>query len=118
MVIGRFNLEGTYKAKPPPALVVSVFDYSPVTERHYPRREVDFERESKTWKAPSIEIGGERGLDRILKLVILRKEEALKAYFDQLQFELRGTNPVLHIPGFKVLSPNMRECARITVKRG
>jgi hypothetical protein len=97
---------------------VLVLDYSPVTERHYPRREVEFEMGSKTWKASSIEIGGDRGLHRILKLVLLRKEEPLKAYFDQLQYELRDTKPSLHIPGFKILSANMRECARITVKRG
>jgi hypothetical protein len=117
-VVGRFNLEGTYKNRPPHDLVVLVLEYSPVTGRHYPRKEVDFDKERKTWKASSIEVGGERGLDRILKLMILRKENALRAYFDQLQYEYRGINPPLHIPGFKVLSPDIRECDRITVKRG
>jgi hypothetical protein len=117
-VVGRFNLEGTYKTKPPPDFVVWVLEYSPVTGRHYPRKEVDFDWEGNTWNALSIELGGERGRKRILKVVILRKENALKAYFDQLQYELGGFNPPLHIPGFKALCFDIRECARITAKRG
>jgi Predicted nucleotide-binding protein containing TIR-like domain len=117
-VVGRFNLEGSYKTKPPPDFVVSVFEYSPATGRHYPRKEVDFDLERNTWKALSIEVGGERGTHRILKVVILKKENALTAYFDQLHYELRGMNPPLHILGFKVLSPDILQCASITVKRG
>jgi hypothetical protein len=89
-----------------------------VEQDSVPRKEVDFNRERKTWRASSIEVGGGRGLDRILKVVILRKENALKAYFDQLQHDYRGVNPPLHIAGFKILSLDIRACARITVIRG
>ena len=98
--------------------IFTVFEYSPVTGRHYSRKEVDFDLERNTWKALSIEVGGERGTHRILKVVMLKKENALKAYFDQLQYEFRGMNPQPHVPGFKALSPDIRQCASITVKRG
>lgn len=119
VVTERFNVEGSYKIKPPDGIVVVVLEFSPNSLLYYPKREVSFDEKRKIWQAPSITLKGSRGDERILVAATMRRGNALWAYFHQVSRQLRDNlnNQSLHIPGFANLTPDIIECDRITVKR-
>jgi len=110
-VSNRVDVKGSYEIKPGPDIEAWVLEFSPTSQKFYPKRRVIFDQRRKNWEAIDFGIGGKNSDKRILIVAVLGLGgQALCNYYQAAGEENKRW------PGIPKLTPDSVECDRVTVK--
>jgi hypothetical protein len=107
----RLDIKGTYQTGPCAGVQIWIVEFSPSTQKYYPKRQVIINEKEKTWESLDCHIRGNPKERRGLVVAAVGPAgQALCEYF------LIAGDETKNWVGIRKLTPDIVECDHVTVK--